>query len=493
MRKLQTLLVSFSVLALGAGAAQAQELLTNVDLEVAAGPPLDWSLSETVTGMPGTIVNSADQVGFANQPMSIAGEFGLWLRSFQGNIAGLMNQKINAVLSQTAPGAAGETYTFTGWSKWEQNYSGGVTDLDPLSPSGEVPSPTNTTMELAFLDNSNAVIDPPVTFDLRTPVAMGGQQNDNMWRQHTLMGLAPAGTANVRVTATATDMVFNVDPQQSAFYDNFSLTAASAPATEKLSNAGLNQKPPENLGFTLTETPMGTNTASVNVEGFANHTPGGAAGLWLQAFATQTPEGDAVLSQTVPAVVGGEYTYSAWSKWETGYSGGVARDGAPDTETTMELAFLDGSAAVIGTPLMLDLRTVQMSDNMWRQFTLMDTAPAGTASVRISAGATDMFDTTPSHFPNGTSQSAFFDDFSLMIGLPGDHNGDGQVNLADYVWWRKFDGTQPGYDAWFNNFGSPGSGSGSLSGAVPEPACCMLAVIAVLGGIGFRRCRRTAR
>ena len=41
------------------------------------------------------------------------------------------------------------------------------------------------------------------------------------------MGVAPAGTANVRVTAAATDMVFNTDPQQSGFYDDFSLRASA--------------------------------------------------------------------------------------------------------------------------------------------------------------------------------------------------------------------------------------------------------------------------
>jgi len=49
---------------------------------------------------------------------------------------------------------------------------------------------------------------------------------------------------------------------------------------------------------------------------------------------------------------------------------------------------------------------------------------------------------------------------------PGDHNSDGTVNAADYVAWRKTDGTQGGYDDWRANFAStPGPGS---SIAVPE-------------------------
>jgi hypothetical protein len=38
-------------------------------------------------------------------------------------------------------------------------------------------------------------------------------------------------------------------------------------------------------------------------------------------------------------------------------------------------------------------------------------------------------------------------------GLPGDFDGDGDVDAADYVVWRKTDGTQTGFDAWRTNFG----------------------------------------
>jgi hypothetical protein len=67
---------------------------------------------------------------------------------------------------------------------------------------------------------------------------------------------------------------------------------------------------------------------------------------------------------------------------------------------------------------------------------------------------------------------------TLSEGLPGDFNGDGKVDAADYVEWRKNDGTQAGYDEWRANFGNPlGSGGGSLSsGAVPEPATVVVMV-----------------
>jgi PEP-CTERM motif len=70
----------------------------------------------------------------------------------------------------------------------------------------------------------------------------------------------------------------------------------------------------------------------------------------------------------------------------------------------------------------------------------------------------------------------------FTLTLAGDYNGDNRVDAADYVVWRKTDGTQAGYDAWRSNFGaSLGAGSGSLSeSAVPEPSSLMTLMFGVL-------------
>jgi len=78
-------------------------------------------------------------------------------------------------------------------------------------------------------------------------------------------------------------------------------------------------------------------------------------------------------------------------------------------------------------------------------------------------------------------------------GPTGDYNGDGKVDAADYVVWRKTDGTPAGYNAWRANFGQT-VGAGSLVPAdmgvhaVPEPtslwlglATCMAAICAFIG------------
>jgi hypothetical protein len=81
---------------------------------------------------------------------------------------------------------------------------------------------------------------------------------------------------------------------------------------------------------------------------------------------------------------------------------------------------------------------------------------------------------------------------SVAAGLPGDYNFDGTVDAADYVVWRKNDGTPAGYDTWRANFGrTAGSGGGEASSgnaAVPEPAAVSLLLAASLC-IGFARRR----
>jgi hypothetical protein len=342
-------------------------------------------------------------------------------------------------------------------------------------------------MELAFLDASNAVIGSPVTLDLRTQ-----QSNINDWVQHTLAGAAPAGTASVRVSASMIDGVFNADPSQSAFFDNFELKKASAPATDVLVNGNLNQQPAEFPGsFTLTETPTGRDTAGP--AGFANNTAGGTNGLWLKSFSgTVADPSDATLSQIVAGTAGTQYTLSAWSKFEAKYSGGVTTlDAASSsgavaspTQTYLEIAFLDASSAVIGTPATLDLRTVQMNDATWRQQTLAATAPAGTVSVQISAKMID-------GVSNTGAQSAFFDDFSLTAagGAPGDYDGNGVVDGNDFlVIQRGFGSLYSSTDinTWKANYGN-GAAVGAV-GAVPEPAGAGLALLgaAALGVVRRR-------
>jgi hypothetical protein len=93
--------------------------------------------------------------------------------------------------------------------------------------------------------------------------------------------------------------------------------------------------------------------------------------------------------------------------------------------------------------------------------------------------------------PPSTGPTAFADagittslvNGSLSIGdlpPPGDYNQDGTINAADYVVWRKYDGSQAGYDLWRTNFGRT-AGAGAVGpGIVPEPASVFLLLMATV-------------
>jgi hypothetical protein len=76
-------------------------------------------------------------------------------------------------------------------------------------------------------------------------------------------------------------------------------------------------------------------------------------------------------------------------------------------------------------------------------------------------------------------------------GLAGDFNGDGKVDAADYVVWRRGLGTThtlEQYDDWRGNFGEMLPGGGSAIGRVPEPSVFVLLATGLAGlAVGGRK------
>lgn len=166
-------------------------------------------------------------------------------------------------------------------------------------------------------------------------------------------------------------------------------------------------------GWTLIEPDMddaGMPTNSAEFIGFANHTMGGARGLWYRSFegglgGDNPMQVDAILQQDVAGTAGDIYTASAWFRYETNYSG---LDPFAPTQTLFGLEFLDAGNSVISSTI-VDIDGVYdvMQLNQWQQFTIMDMAPMGTVSVRVSASMIDGV------LEPANPQSAFVDDFVL--------------------------------------------------------------------------------
>jgi len=74
-----------------------------------------------------------------------------------------------------------------------------------------------------------------------------------------------------------------------------------------------------------------------------------------------------------------------------------------------------------------------------------------------------------------------------VIGLPGDFNGDNNVNGADFLLWQR-DGSVGSLSDWENNYGA--SASLDAANAVPEPTFAVLFGLAAIGSLAGRHRRR---
>ena len=95
------------------------------------------------------------------------------------------------------------------------------------------------------------------------------------------------------------------------------------------------------------------------------------------------------------------------------------------------------------------------------------------------------------YWAGGRIEDTTIDNLHLIPSLPGDYNQDGALDAADYILWRKYEGTTrplandpiggtigPNhYTQWRSRFGqTAGGGAGSSPSNVPEPASILLAM-----------------
>lgn len=271
MKRMLVLLVFAVVLAATQSFTQAQELLSNGNLNatVQVGPSslyypefVDWDMVTDPCSydpcpispyVPGAFYTqySGYPAGFANRLGSNGN--GLIGTSFEGYYPFEIVGAVDIEIQQTVPATPGQVYRFLGWSHFEGGYAGGVDFLDIISPNQRnqdaqtanpgvpIASLTQTILGMDFLDGIGTVLS-SVEYDLHDD---GGQVNDNQldgrtWIRHSILGVAPAGTVSVRVRAGMIDGEFNIDaPNQSVFFDDFSLKAVPEPNSMLLGMMGL--------------------------------------------------------------------------------------------------------------------------------------------------------------------------------------------------------------------------------------------------------------
>lgn len=157
-------------------------------------------------------------------------------------------------------------------------------------------------------------------------------------------------------------------------------------------------------------------TDGASSEPWCNVAAAGGFGLFFKPFTGNVTDGDVttILTQTVPGTPGQIYYFRGWAGAEPGYVG--LSDPTVGSLFTME--FLDAGSSPISTST-LDLRAAGLGtipnpnfgNFRYDLYGLSAVAPAGTASIRVSAQMVDAY--------GGTGAQAFVvDNFSLAVPEP---------------------------------------------------------------------------
>jgi|tagenome__1003787_1003787.scaffolds.fasta_scaffold20920625_3 hypothetical protein len=320
-------------------------------------------------------------------------------------------------------------------------------------------------------------------------------------------GTRPAGTASgLSVSPTGKNFGTNYQVQFYAWSNFFGAANANGLADNGASEGGTN-----NVMFAIGTSGavpvVVTNTtgsglatgASMDGIGFATTGDGGLGNDW-RVFAKS--------GTFVPATTAGVYaanSATATSNADAFYTALFPAQSAPSGQQAIADAdFFDTNGFVMGGMTQAGVfgfawHKVVLAKNgnsvTWTiDDNLIATVDASTLGAlggnNIALGVSDVNATT-AKYPS--LEFTVFDNLTVSSlaapGVQGDYNGNGVVDMADYVLWRNggplqnevnsvgtVDSTD--YDAWRARFGNTsGSGSGLASAAVPEPSSLLLLVI----------------
>ena len=140
--------------------------------------------------------------------------------------------------------------------------------------------------------------------------------------------------------------------------------------------------------------------------------------------------------------------------------------------TQYDQLIVDGGVALDGTLLVTLANYGTFTPGVGDAFTL----------ITATDGISGMFETLllPSGYQWAIEYGVNNVQLSVAaLGLAGDFNGDGSVDAADYIVWRKTGGTAEEYQTWRSNFGNTASAPSNASAAgVPEPGTGLMLLIA---------------
>jgi PEP-CTERM motif len=244
MKRFLELVALTGLMSLAVQSAQAQNLLTNGNLDVTyqqvivdnappgEGPedfflpkPASWQNVGTrvLTGPYEDEMSSEPWAGPAPTPVTTDGvagdDWGVFFKPFSGNVA--PNGPATGRLYQDLPGTPGQIYQFSMWAGAEPNFLGGAE------------------MSMEFLDGTNTLIS-----GFGHNLIVGGLLTPNgqpfNYKQFVRTAAAPPGTVTVRVSASMINATANpLGGGQAFVVDDFVLTAIPEPSTISLGLAGL--------------------------------------------------------------------------------------------------------------------------------------------------------------------------------------------------------------------------------------------------------------